>query len=194
MIRMVRALLRGITWIARDENSIAPERNLEDGWPARDFSAPARRYLLSEARQRVQEQLTALAAQDLKCGAVITVSVLLVSASGLIGEARIGPSASGILTPMTFAASLVTWVFAWLAYRTRRVGAGVDIATLRITFRHESEQALRDAALETLVLDFGQNEVVLNQKARLLRCAVYAAGVQSLLLLAVLVARALEAG
>ena len=197
MIKGVGGLLRSLVSMARQRAhvarpSLAVADDREEGWPERDFDPSARDYLLDEARQRVQEQLAQITAQDVKCAAIITISVLLVSASGLIGEPTINLTVAGVLTPITFGAALITWILGWLAYQSRPVGAGVNVSLLRTHYRRASAGALRGAALEALVLDFEQNQVVLTAKEQWLRYAVRVAGVQGALLLAVLIARAVE--
>ena len=163
----------------------------EQGWPARDFSAEARDYLLAEVRKRVQEQLAHISTQDVKTAAIFTLSIVLLSASGLIGDFELDFTATGVLTALEFACALVTWSFAWLAYRTRRVATGVNVSIFRDRYAGAAERELRDAALEALTLDFETNQAVIDAKARWLRYAVYLLGAQVGLLFAAIVVRSI---
>ena len=150
----------------------------EDGWPARDFDEGARRYLLTETRQRVQEQLAEIAAQDVKIAALFTASAALFAVSGLTGDVRLEWSTAAILTFATFFASLIAWIFLGFAYRTRPVGLGVDPRVFRRHYQQASEQELRDAALELAVEDFGLNQKTIDSKARWLRYSFVAIAIQ----------------
>lgn len=79
---------------------------LAHDWPDRDFSPEARDYLVVEVRQRIQEQLARISAQDIKTATIFTISVLLISASGLIGDTRLFASLSGSLLGLALVASL----------------------------------------------------------------------------------------
>lgn len=161
----------------------------EQGWPARDFSAEARDYLLVEVRKRVQEQLAYISTQDVKTAAIFTLSIVLLSASGLISDFELDFTATGVLTALEFAGALVTWSFAWLAYRESRVGSGVNIAVFPRHYRNASARELQDAALESLTVDFEQNRAIIAAKAGWLSLAVHSLGAQALILVAVIVSR-----
>ena len=180
-------------WLLRRVGTGAPQSeerlDLEQGWPARDFLPDARDYLLTEVRKRVQEQLAYISAQDVKTATIFTLSVVLLSASGLIGDFEIAFTAAGVLTALEFACALLTWSFAWLAYRESRVGSGVNISVFPRHYRNASEREMKDAALEALTLDFEQNLAIIEAKARWLSLAVYSLGGQALILVAVIVAR-----
>ena len=153
------------------------------------FSPEARDYLLTEVRQRIQEQLARISMQDIKTATIFTVSVLLISASGLIGDIRLFASVSGSLVGLALAASLLTWVFAWLAYRAREIATGVDVPTLARHYAGSSANDIKDTVLATLTIGFEKNAAVIHTKERWLRYAVNAAGCQVLLLFAVIISR-----
>ena len=173
----------------RSDNQPAPP-DIEQGWPARDFSSESRDYLLTEARKRVQEQLAYISTQDVKTATVFALSVVLLSASGLVGDLRISFTIAGILAALEFAFTLLTWIFAWLAYREGKVGSGVNIAIFRLHYRGASVRDLKDASLESLTLDFEQNLAVIAAKARWLSFAVHSLGAQALALIALIIERA----
>lgn len=160
---------------------MASEDLREDGWPARDFDRKARRYLLSESRQRVQEQLAELGSQDVKIAALFTASAALFAVNGLTGGVQLVWSAAAILTFATFLASLVAWTLLGFAYWTRSVGLGVDPRVFRRHYQQASEQELRDAALELAVEDFELNQGTIDSKAKWLRCSFLAIAVQLVL-------------
>ena len=184
-----------LRWLLRRVGPGAPDSeeriDLEQGWPARDFPPDARDYLLTEVRKRVQEQLAYISAQDVKTATIFTLSVVLLSASGLIGDFEIAFTAAGVLTALEFACALLTWSFAWLAYRTRRVATGVNVSVFRDHYAGASERELRDAALEALALDFDLNRTVVDAKGKWLRYTVYSLGAQAILLFAVIVVRSI---
>ncbi len=162
----------------------------EQGWPARDFDGPARDYLLTEARQRVQEQLAHIGAQDVKTVALFTASALVFTASGILGDVRLAFNSVVLLTMTTFAASLFAWVLLGVAYWTRQVGVGVDLNVLTTNYPTASERVLRDVALEALVEAFRLNQSTISAKAKWIRRAFFAVAVQFLLLFASVVANA----
>lgn len=164
--------------------------DIEQGWPARDFSPESRDYLLTEARKRVQEQLAYVSTQDVKTATVFALSVVLLSASGLVGDLRISFAIAGVLAALEFAFTLLAWTFAWLAYREGKVGSGVNVAIFRRHYRGASTRELKDASLESLTLDFEQNLAVIAAKARWLSLAVYSLGAQALTLIALIIERA----
>lgn len=170
-----------------DQNTV----DLEQGWPERDFPAEARDYLLTEARLRVPEQLNQISAQITRAAAIAMLSLLLVSASGIIGDFRLALTARGVLTALALAASLVTMIFSWLAYRGRTVSTGVNVTTLARSYKGATARELSDAALETLTLTFERNSREIEIRARWLSLAIYASGVQGALLFAAIVARSL---
>ncbi len=172
-------------------NTAQESPDIELGWPARNFSPAARGYLLKEVRQRVQEQLAYISAQDVKTATIFTLSVVLLSASGLFGDFRLALNVSGVLTALEFVFALFVWLFAWLAYRESRVGSGVNVGVFPRHYPGASAQALKDVALEALTLDFEQNRAVIAAKARWLSLAVYALGAQALTLVALIAARAI---
>ncbi|MCY3568456.1 MAG: hypothetical protein OXH38_07485 [Chloroflexi bacterium] len=164
----------------------------EDGWPARDFDVDARGYLLSETRQRVQEQLDEIATQDVKIAALFTASAALFAVSGLTGEVRLEWSAAAILTFATFFTSLIAWLLLGIAYWTRSVGLGVDPRVFRRHYQQASEQELRDAALELAVEDFGLNQNTIESKARWLKRSFIAVAIQLLFAFSAVVASSID--
>lgn len=114
----------------------------------------------------MQEQLAYLSTQDVKTATVFALSVVLLSASGLVGDLRISFTIAGILAALEFAFTLLAWIFAWLAYREGKVGSGVNIAIFRLYYRGASVRDLKDASIESLTLDFEQNLAVIAAKAR----------------------------
>ena len=171
---------------------MALEQLQEEGWPARDFDEPARAYLLAESRQRIQEQLAQIGAQDVKIAALFTASAALFAVSGLTGELRPALSVHAFLTYATFLATLISWLLLGRAYWTRTVGVGVDPRVFREHYRSASEQELRDVALELAVEDFGLNQGAIQSKARWLRFAFVAIAAQLLLLFASVLAHSVE--
>ena len=95
----------------RSDNQPAPP-DIEQGWPAREFTSESRDYLLTEARKRVQEQLAYISTQDVKTATVFALSVVLLSASGLVGALRISFTIAGTLAALEFAFTLPAWIFA----------------------------------------------------------------------------------
>ena len=164
---------------------------LAHDWPDRDFSPEARDYLVVEVRQRIQEQLARISAQDIKTATIFTISVLLISASGLIGDTRLFASLSGSLLGLALVASLSTWVFAWLSYRAREIVTGEDVPTLAAHYPNSSVDELKSVVLATLTLGFEKNAAVIRAKEKWLRYAVNSVGCQVLLLFAVLVSRSI---
>ena len=164
----------------------------EDGWPSRDFDEDGRAYLLTESRQRIQEQLAQIAAQDVKIAALFTASVALFAVSGLTGDLRLELSTPAFLTYATFLVSLISWSLLGRAYWTREVGVGVDPRVFREHYRLASEQELRDVALELAVEDFGLNQGAIESKARWLRFAFVAIAAQLLLVFASVVAVSID--
>ena len=78
------------------------------GWSPGDFSEDALQYLLAEARQRVQEQLTFMDSQDVRTRTAFSISVLLVAAVGIIGDVSIDTRPLALLTVVAFCSSVVT--------------------------------------------------------------------------------------
>lgn len=171
---------------------MATEDLREDGWPARDFDEHARAYLLAESRQRIQEQLAQIGAQDVKIAALFTASAALFAVSGLTGELRPELTVHAVLTYATFLATLISWLLLGRAYWTRTVGVGVDPRVFRDFYRSASEQELRDVALELAVEDFGLNQGAIQSKARWLRFAFVAIAAQLLLVFSSVVASSVE--
>jgi len=164
---------------------------LETGWPARDFDAEAREYLLEEAHQRVQAQLAHLRAQDVKIAALFTASAGLFALSGLLGGLRLEATPEAVLTFMGFFASLVAWLFLGLAYWTRDIGVGLDLDIVKKHYAGATSQELKDATLESLVAGFILNQQTIESKTRWLQKSFFGVATQLLLLFAVVVAGAI---
>ena len=164
----------------------------ENSWPARDFDLGARAYLLEESRKRVQEQLAHIGAQDVKAAALFTASAVLFTATGLVGDLKIEPTASAVLTCFAFFASVVSWLLLGCSYWTREVGVGVNLQILRDHYVDASEQELRDSALESAVEDFELNQRTIKSKARWLRFAFMAIAIQLALVFASVMASSLD--
>ena len=162
----------------------------EDGWPARDFDEDVRLYLLIEARQRVQEQLAFLRAQDVKIAALFTASTALFALSGFLGSLSLEPTPEVVLTFMALFASLVAWSCLGLAYWTREIGVGLNLELIRDHYTGFSKQELQDASLESFVEDFTQNQRTIRSKARWLKRSFVALAAQLLLLFASIIATA----
>lgn len=166
----------------------------EDGWPSRDFHPDARSYLLVESRRRVQEQLAEIGALDVKIAALFTASAVLFTISGLVGDLTLEFSAPAVLTFAAFFASLISWLLLGLAYWTRKVGVGVDPRIFRHHYKRSSEQELRDAALESAVEDFAQNQSTIGSKALWLQRSFFAIAAQLVLVFASVVATSVADG
>ena len=169
-----------------------PERpeSFEQGWPARDFDEDAREYLLIESRQRVQEQLTLLRSQDVKIAALFTASTALFALSGILGSPRLEGTPEAVLTFMAFFVSLGAWLCLGIAYWTRDIGDGLNLAIIREHYVQTSIQDLQDVALESLVEDFILNQRQILTKGRWLKWSFVAVATQLLLLFASIVASA----
>ena len=161
------------------------------GWSPADFPEDALQYLLAEARQRVQEQLTFMDSQDVRTRTAFSISVLLVAAVGIIGDVSIDTRPLALLTVVAFSSSVVTWVCSWVAYRSVDVGSGVNVATLARAFGGASRREMEDATLLALVEDFERNQAVIDEKGRWLRVALYALAVQLSLLVATVIVSAI---
>ena len=168
------------------------ELPLEDGWPSREFDEEARAYLLEEARQRVQEQLTHLRAQDVKIAALFTASTALFALSGFLGSLRLEGTPEAILTLLTLFASLGAWLCLGSAYWTRDIGDGLNLEIIRGHYRRTSKQELQDVALESLVEDFILNQRTIIAKARWLRWSFVLVATQLLLLFSSILAAAVN--
>ena len=153
-------------------------------WSPADLSDEARSYLLAEARLRVQEQLSFMDSQDVRTRTAFIISVLLVSAVGIIGDVRIDAHPLAILTMIAFVTSVITWIFSWLAFRAVIVETGINVAALAQDYADASRRDLEDAVLGALISDFQDNRAVIANKGRWLRSALYALGLQLLLLVA----------
>lgn len=166
---------------------------LEGGWPARDFDKSARAYLLVEARQRVQEQLALIRAQDVKIAALFTTSAGLFALSGVLGSLKVEASPETVLTFLGFFASLLAWCLLGLAYWTREIGSGLDLEVIREHYGGTTRQELEDVALESLVEGFILNQRTIRSKERWLRKSFFAVAAQLLLLFAAIIATAVVA-
>jgi hypothetical protein len=162
----------------------------EDGWPTRDFDEGARGYLLVEARQRVQEQLALIRAQDVKIAALFTTSAGLFALSGALGSLKVDATPETVLTFLGFFASLLAWCLLGLAYWTREIGSGLDLLAIRANYRETSRQELEDVTLETLVSGFKLNQQTIRSKERWLRKSFFAVAAQLLLLFLAIIATA----
>lgn len=160
------------------------------GWSERHFSTEARSYLLDEARNAVQEQLRFLASQDVRVVATFTISLLLVSATGIVGDIRLSADIVSLLTLIALALSVVVWICCWAAYFTRTVAFSVDVTILTRSYRGAEADELRAASLEALVEAFALNEQTIDAQGRWLRYAIVGLGVQLMLLVATIVAGA----
>ncbi|MYA02849.1 MAG: hypothetical protein F4038_12795 [Chloroflexi bacterium] len=165
-------------------------QQLERGWSEAHFDEEARSYLLTEARQRVQEQIKFMDSQDVRIATVFTVSVLIVSATGIIGEVAFAVETVAIFTLIAFAASVIEWGLCWWAYRSNTIDTGVNVVRMAFDYAGSSRQQLQDAALETLVDGFSDNQRVINERSRWLRSSILMLGVQLALLVATIVAGA----
>ena len=164
--------------------------SFEQGWPARDFDEDARGYLLIEARQRVQEQLSTLRSQDVKIAALFTASVALFALSGFLGSLRIEATPEAVLTVMAFVASLGAWLCLGIAYWTRETGDGLSLTMIREYYSGSSRQELQEVGLESAVEDFALNQRAIRAKSRWLRWSFVAVATQLLLLFASILASA----
>ena len=167
---------------------MSDELPLESGWPARDFDAEARAYLLHEARQRVQEQLAQVRNYDVKIAALFTASAGLFALSGFLGNLRLDASAAALLTMMAVFASLIAWILLGFAYWLRETGTGLEMQAIRENYAGASRQELEDAALESHVEDFILNERTIRAKARWLTRSLFAVAAQLVLLFAATIA------
>lgn len=163
----------------------------EDGWPARDFDEEARDYLLVEARQRVQEQLSLIRSQDVKTAALFTTSIGVFTLSGLLGSLRVEATTEAVLTLIAFFGSLVVWFFLGLAYWTREIGSGLDVEVVRLHYRRASRRELQEITLESLVEGFILNQKTIRSKEQWLRKSFFAVAAQLLLLFAAIIASAI---
>lgn len=163
------------------------QQRQEDGWPSRAFDDEARAYLLTEARQRVQEQLSHISALDVKTAALFTVSAVLFTASGLVSGVRWELTPLVVPTFMAFFTSLVAWACLGRAYWTRNVGVGIDLRIIREDYARASASELRDAALESAFEDFILNQQTISSKTRWLRRSFFAVAAQLVLLFASIV-------
>ena len=161
---------------------------LESGWPARDFDAEARAFLLQEARQRVQEQLAQVRNYDVKIAALFTASAGLFALSGFLGSLKLDASPAALLTMMAVSVSLVAWILLGFAYWLRETGTGLEMQAIRENYAGTSRQELEDAALESHVEDFILNERTIRAKARWLTRSLFAVSAQLILLFAATIA------
>ena len=129
--------------------------------------------------------------QDVRIATVFTVSVLIVSATGVIGNVAFAAEAVAVLTLITFAASVVQWGLCWWAYRSSTIDTGVNVKRMALDYSGSSRQQLQDAALETLVDSFSDNQGVISQRSYWLRNAILMLGVQLALLVATVIAGAI---
>ena len=166
------------------------EPEAQDGWPAQEFEKDARDYLLGEARQRVQEQLAFIRAQDVKIAALFTTSAGLFALSGVLGSLSVEASPETVLTFLEFFASLVAWCLLGLAYWTREIGSGLDLTVIRRHYGGTSRQELEDVTLESLVEGFTLNQRTIRSKERWLRKSFFAVAAQLLLLFGAIIASA----
>ena len=106
--------------------------------------------------------------QDVRIATVFTVSVLIVSAteSSVKWHSRLRRVA--VLTLMAFGASVIEWALCWWAYRSSTIDTGVNVERMAIDYSGHSRQQLQDAALETLVDSFSDNQRVIDERSR--RC------------------------
>ena len=162
------------------------ESESTEGWSTRD-------YLRVEARMRVQEQLSLIRAQDVKIAALFTTSAGLFALSGVLGSLSVEVSPETVLTFLGFFASLIAWCLLGLAYWTREIGSGLDLAIIRQHYGGTSRQELEDVTLESLVEGFVINQGTIRSKERWLRKSFFAVATQLLLLFAAFIAVSLVA-
>ncbi len=123
------------------------------GW-ADDLTPESREFLLEEARKRLNEVVSGTEAQDAKAMTLFSLSVLVVTASGVFGNLSQLHWATLIGLLVLVGA---TWFIAWQAYRPRKFRTGIQVANFARAELNPVERAkgsLDGAALETLIDDF----------------------------------------
>ncbi len=153
-------------------------------------SVDARDFLLDEAHHAIDAQMRFLSSQDVRVVATFTISLLLVSATGIVGDIRLSGGLVSVLTLSALAVSVVVWLCCWASYYTRKVAFSVEIDILARSYRDASTDEMQDASLEALVAGFEQNSETIPSQRKWLQYAIVGLGIQLALLAATTIAGA----
>ena len=101
--------------------------DLPEGW-AESLADDEVGFLYEEARQQLRETIQFGALQEAKTYALLSVSLILVSAGSIFGDLRIGHTLIGIVSAVALLLSVVALLLALLLLRPRNWEEGADIA------------------------------------------------------------------
>jgi hypothetical protein len=161
------------------------------------FDDDAREFLFQESRQRLSETIAFGDQQEAKALALIRISLVIISASGIFGDLQVQ-----IESPLDW--NLISWASVLAIGSSLLVGGltfwilhpqswetGANVGWLA-RWAGANRREMTDAALETLVEGFQRNSKIIQQRGERLVWLLRAVAVQTFFVVLVQVAAAVE--
>ena len=127
--------------------------DLPEGW-AESLADDEVGFLYEEARQQLRAAIDLGTVQDAKAYALLSVSLILISASGIFGDLRVEATPVGVASVAALVLSFVVVTLALVLLRVRRWATGADVVYMARWLARGSVGArrLREAALEEALI------------------------------------------
>ena len=166
------------------------EPELPEGWPDA-FDEDARDYLYEEASTRLRE-ITAFGGQQQdQALALMRLSFLLIAVGGIFGDLHLGPSPLGIASSLAIASAVAVGAIGLLLLLPRDWSTGADVTWLA-RWKGASRRGMKNAVLEYSVQGFQHNRELTSVRGKLLTAMVVALALQTVFVVVVQVASALD--
>ena len=132
---------------------MADGTELPEGW-AENLANDEVAFLYEEARQQLREAIQFGTVQDAKAYALLGVSLILISASGIFGDLRVEATPVGVASVAALALSFVVVTLALVLLRVQRWATGADVVYMARWLARGSVgvRRLREAALEEALI------------------------------------------